>query len=131
MKTTVSIIKADYIAQGGILEFVDAKDTMANLGGYHAFRDELGYIKKTITKLAQTYGCRTGQGACFIGPPGTGKTALAEKIANELERPLVKAKFGEAFDSNTAGLIATGLSAARSTDTATNWGRPVLPKSPR
>ena len=42
-----------------------------------------------ITKIVEALRRRSAGCLCFYGPPGSGKTALAEHIAGELQRPLM------------------------------------------
>ncbi|HWH83150.1 MAG TPA: ATP-binding protein, partial [Burkholderiaceae bacterium] len=79
-------------------QLVNADKALGNAGAERGARRvvtqyDLGLVntesKFEVPKIIEALRRKTYGTLCFHGPPGTGKTALAEHIAHELQRPLL------------------------------------------
>ena len=92
-------IKAVQLAKDGLIEFIDVQDTLSDFGGYY---DLVEWIKENAAILcddAYEFGCEELLGLLLMGPPGTGKTKLAQILGWVLKRPCVIAHFERCFGS--------------------------------
>jgi transitional endoplasmic reticulum ATPase len=68
----------------GLLEVVDPRRTLADIGGYDRIKLRLSTVIQALSRPDDAALRRTcPMGILFLGPPGTGKSIMAEAIAGE------------------------------------------------
>lgn len=93
--------KAGSINSNGILEYVPRRkiESIDNFKGFERYTAWLRSRKKTYTAEAKAYNLDYPRGAALIGPPGTGKSAIAKATAQMMELPLVVLDYSAVFNS--------------------------------
>lgn len=77
------------------LEFRESGIRLSELGGMDLLKEYIYKVKKGFTdSKAEEFGIKL-RGLVLMGPPGTGKSAVSEAIAAELDVPLVIFSFGQ------------------------------------
>jgi SpoVK/Ycf46/Vps4 family AAA+-type ATPase len=102
--------KAQAVKKNGLLEIIEAKETLASIGGLDALKDWLLQRKEAFTRRATDYGLPTPKGVLMLGIPGTGKSLTAKATASAFGLPLLKLDAGRIF----AGLVGQSESNLRS-----------------
>jgi SpoVK/Ycf46/Vps4 family AAA+-type ATPase len=97
----VARLKAQTVKKGGLLEIIEATESLNSIGGLDLLKDWLVKRKKAFSKQAQAYGLPHPKGLLILGIPGTGKSLTAEATAGIFGLPLLKLDAGSIF----AGLV--------------------------
>lgn len=95
--------KRQTIRKSGLLEFVDAKVDLADIGGLENLKRWL--IKREHSWLAEAsaYGLPAPRGVLITGVPGCGKSLTAKAVAAAWGLPLLRFDIGRVF----AGLVGS------------------------
>jgi len=97
----VSREKANAVKKNGLLEIIEAKETLDDIGGLDSLKDWLLQRRKAFTRRAVEYGLPTPKGVLILGIPGCGKSLTAKATARAFGLPLLKLDAGRIF----AGLV--------------------------
>lgn len=81
--------KISVIQKSGILTYKIPKLTLDDIGGHDKIKKWIREVKKCSTKEAMEFGISPARGYLSTGVAGSGKTALAEAVANHFGCPLV------------------------------------------
>jgi AAA+ superfamily predicted ATPase len=84
MAAKANILQA---AQG--IKLTTPRFSLDDVGGLDAVRESLGQLPRLLTRKAKELKVRAPRGILLGGPPGTGKSLLAEAIAAETNMPLL------------------------------------------
>jgi len=93
--------KAEAVKKSGVLEYFDATETMADVGGLDALKGWINIRKNALTLQAQEFGLPTPRGILLVGLPGCGKSLSAKASAAIMGVPLIRFDIGRVF----AGLV--------------------------
>lgn len=86
---TIMKEKIGIIQKSGILKYKIPKLTLDDIGGHEKLKKWIREVKKCSTKEAMEFGIMPAKGYLSMGVAGSGKTALAEAVANHFGCPLV------------------------------------------
>lgn len=99
---TASIVareKSNTIRKNGILEIVEQRNTLDDVGGLELLKRDLGEKRNLFTKQAREYGLPTPRGCLFVGQAGTGKSLTATATSAIFGIPLLRLEAGRLFGS--------------------------------
>lgn len=119
----LSDMRIETIKQCETLSYVEPKKTLDDIGGHDKLKDWVANTKKCMTPAALAAGVKPSKGYVALGLAGTGKTAMAEAIANYFGVPLV------IFDLSRVmgGIVGQSEQTARKTfETINSFGRCVV-----
>lgn len=91
--------KAQALKQNGLLEVIDATETLASIGGLTKLKEWLVQRRNAFSRKAREYRLPMPKGMLVLGVPGTGKSLTAKATASVLGVPLVKLDAGRLFGS--------------------------------
>lgn len=83
-ETRISVIK-----QSSILTYIEPKKTLDSIGGHKKLKKWIKEVSSCNTEEALSYGIKPCKGMVALGIAGTGKTAIAEAIANYFKVPFI------------------------------------------
>jgi hypothetical protein len=96
--TDVLEAKKSLLRHSGMLEFVDASENMAGVGGLENFKSWLAQRQGSWEAAARQFGLEPAKGVIILGVQGCGKSLCARAIAGEWHLPLVKFDTSVVFD---------------------------------
>ena len=96
--TDVLQAKKEMLRHSGMLEFIDASENLASLGGLDNLKRWLAQRRGTWEDAARDFGLEPPRGAIILGVQGCGKSMCARAIAGEWKLPLVKFDTAAIFD---------------------------------
>ena len=91
--------KAQAVRRNGLLELVELKESLSDIGGLDQLKDWLLRRRDAFSRRAQEYGLPSPKGLLIVGIPGTGKSLTAKATAAVLGRPLLKLDAGKLYGS--------------------------------
>ena len=90
--------KKELLRRSGMLEFVDAADNMASVGGLDNLKQWLALRRGSWEDSARQFGLEPPRGMIILGVQGCGKSLCARAVAGEWKLPLVKFYTAAIFD---------------------------------
>jgi SpoVK/Ycf46/Vps4 family AAA+-type ATPase len=96
--TDVLEAKKEMLRRSGMLEFVDAEENLASIGGLENLKKWLGRRQGTWEDCARAAGLEPPRGVIILGVQGCGKSMCARSIAGEWKLPLVKFDTSAIYD---------------------------------
>src|SRR5207248_1564366 len=96
--TDVLDAKKDLLRRAGMLEFVDASENMAAIGGLENLKGWLAQRRGAWDDAARKFGLEPARGVIILGVQGCGKSLCARAVADEWKLPLVKFDTAAVFD---------------------------------
>lgn len=94
----VSRIKADTIRKNGILEVVENRVTLDDIGGLDLLKADLHSKRNSFTKEARAYGLPSPTALLLCGNPGTGKSLGATACGSIFKLPQLRLEAGRLFE---------------------------------
>lgn len=91
--------KAGTIKKGGILEIIESKLTLSDIGGLELYKEHLTTISRCFTKAAKDYGLPSPRPIIACGQAGTAKSMSAMTLGNVFNLPLLRIEAGSLFGS--------------------------------
>ncbi|WP_367872494.1 AAA family ATPase [Luteolibacter sp. Populi] len=89
--------KARTLKRGGLVEVVEAKPNLDDIGGLDALKRWLSQRRPAFGAAARDYGLPVPKGLLIVGIPGTGKSLTAKATASILQLPLLRLDMGRVF----------------------------------
>jgi len=96
--TDVLQAKKELLRHSGMLEFIDASENMAGVGGLENLKRWLAQRRGAWEDTARDFGLEPARGVIILGVQGCGKSMCARAIAGEWKLPLVKFDTAAIFD---------------------------------
>ncbi len=96
--TDVLQTKKEMLRRSNMLEFVDASNTLSNVGGLENLKGWLAQRRGAWEDQAKAFGLDPPRGVIILGVQGCGKSLCAQAIAGEWKLPLVKFDTAAVFD---------------------------------
>lgn len=91
--------KAQTVKRNGLLELVEVREGLADIGGLDQLKDWLLKRRDAFSAKATAYGLPSPKGLLIVGIPGTGKSLTAKATASVFGRPLLKLDAGKLYGS--------------------------------
>ncbi len=96
--TDVLEAKKQLLRHSGMLEFIEASDNMAAVGGLENLKHWLGQRRGAWEDAAREFGLEPPRGMIILGVQGCGKSLCARAVAGEWKLPLVKFDTSAVYD---------------------------------
>ena len=90
--------KKELLRRSGMLDFVDAADNMASVGGLENMKRWLALRRGAWDDSARQFGLEPPRGMIVLGVQGCGKSLCARAVAGEWKLPLLKFDTAAIFD---------------------------------
>lgn len=89
--------KKQIIRKSGILEYIDNKLSLEDVGGLNVLKKWLNLRGATFSQEAKNFGLNPPKGVLLVGIPGCGKSLTAKCVASAWNMPLLKLDMGKIF----------------------------------
>ena len=86
---TINDVRVQAIEQSHVLQYIEPKKTLDTVGGHDLLKEWIREEERCMTPDAAKKHVKRSKGFIAMGQAGTGKTAIAEAIANELGVPFI------------------------------------------
>jgi ATP-dependent 26S proteasome regulatory subunit len=96
--TDVLEAKKQLLRHSGMLEFIEASDNMASVGGLENLKHWLQQRRGAWEDSAREFGLEPPHGVIILGVQGCGKSLCARAVAGEWKLPLVKFDTSAVYD---------------------------------
>jgi AAA+ superfamily predicted ATPase len=96
--TDVLEMKKSLLKRSEMLDFVEASDNMADVGGLENLKRWLGLRRGSWDDAAREFGLEPAHGVIILGVQGCGKSLCARAVAGEWNLPLVKFDTSAIYD---------------------------------
>ena len=96
--TDVLQAKKEMLRRSEMLDFVEASNSMANVGGLDNLKNWLSQRRGSWEDQARAFGLEPARGVIILGVQGCGKSMCARAIAGEWQLPLVKFDTAAVYD---------------------------------
>jgi len=96
--TDVLEAKKQLLRHSGMLEFIEASDNMASVGGLENLKHWLAQRRGAWEDSAREFGLEPPRGMIILGVQGCGKSLCARSVAGEWKLPLVKFDTSAVYD---------------------------------
>ena len=96
--TDVLEAKKQLLRHSGMLEFIEASDNMAAVGGLENLKHWLAQRRGAWEDSAREFGLEPPRGMIILGVQGCGKSLCARAVAGEWKLPLVKFDTSAVYD---------------------------------
>ncbi len=96
--TDVLEAKKHLLRHSGMLEFIEASDNMASVGGLENLKHWLQQRRGAWEDSAREFGLEPPRGMIILGVQGCGKSLCARSVAGEWKLPLVKFDTSAVYD---------------------------------
>jgi ATP-dependent 26S proteasome regulatory subunit len=96
--TDVLAAKKALLKRSEMLEFIEANDTMASVGGLENLKNWLAQRRGAWEPEARQFGLEPPKGVIILGVQGCGKSLCARSVAGEWKLPLVKFDTAAVYD---------------------------------
>jgi AAA+ superfamily predicted ATPase len=96
--TDVLEMKKSLLKRSEMLDFVEASDNMADVGGLENLKRWLGQRRGSWDDSAREFGLEAPKGVIILGVQGCGKSLCARAVAGEWKLPLVKFDTSAVYD---------------------------------
>jgi SpoVK/Ycf46/Vps4 family AAA+-type ATPase len=96
--TDVIEAKKQLLRHSGMLEFIEASDNMASVGGLENLKHWLAQRRGAWEDAAREFGLEPPHGVIILGVQGCGKSLCARAVAGEWKLPLVKFDTSAVYD---------------------------------
>jgi ATP-dependent 26S proteasome regulatory subunit len=96
--TDVLDAKKQLLRHSGMLEFIEASDNMAGVGGLENLKHWLALRRGAWEDSARDFGLEPPRGMIILGVQGCGKSLCARAVAGEWKLPLVKFDTSAVYD---------------------------------
>ena len=95
--TVIAREKARTLKQNGLVEVVEARQGLADIGGLDTLKLWLRSRASAFGDAARAYGLPLPKGLLIVGIPGTGKSLTAKATASAFGLPLLRLDMGKVF----------------------------------
>lgn len=116
--------KQQIIRKSGILEYYEASDDFAQVGGLDLLKDWLNKRSYAFSDHARAFGLPPPKGALFLGVQGCGKSLCAKAVSASWNMPLLRFDAGKLFESalgSTEANLRRSLKIAESVSPCILW----------
>jgi len=90
----VSSEKCHAVKKGGLLEVIESKETMDDIGGLQNLKEWVSKRRRAFSKDAESFNLPSPRGIIMVGPSGSGKSLTAKAVRAALDTILLRMDIG-------------------------------------